>query len=72
MEHIVTLTVAVTAFAPWLEPTEAELDAIEAEAALLAAEVEEERGGSWACRGAGGASAWSRVFSSLPPPPPGR
>ncbi|WP_242538165.1 DUF6284 family protein, partial [Streptomyces albidoflavus] len=41
MEHIVTLTVAVTAFAPWLEPTDAELAAIEAEAPLLAAEVEE-------------------------------
>ncbi|MFD6866307.1 DUF6284 family protein [Streptomyces diastaticus] len=41
MEHIVTLAAAVTAFAPWLEPTDAELDAIEAEAPLLAAEVEE-------------------------------
>ncbi|MFF9544624.1 DUF6284 family protein [Streptomyces albidoflavus] len=41
MEHIVTLADAVTAFAPWLEPTDAELAAIEAEAPLLAAEVEE-------------------------------
>lgn len=41
MEHIVTLEAAVTAFAPWMEPTDAELAAIEAEASLLAAEVEE-------------------------------
>ncbi|MEU2888390.1 DUF6284 family protein, partial [Streptomyces albidoflavus] len=41
MEHIVTLAAAVTAFAPWLEPTDAELAAIEAEAPLIAAEVEE-------------------------------
>ncbi|MEW2110291.1 DUF6284 family protein [Streptomyces albidoflavus] len=41
MEHIVTLAAAVTAFEPWMEPTDAELAAIEAEAPLLAAEVEE-------------------------------
>ncbi|WP_033948562.1 DUF6284 family protein [Streptomyces sp. CNQ431] len=41
MEHIVTLETAVTAFEPWMEPTDAELAAIEAEAPLLAAEVEE-------------------------------
>ncbi|MFF8922422.1 DUF6284 family protein [Streptomyces albidoflavus] len=41
MEHIVTLADAVTAFEPWMEPTDAELAAIEAEAPLLAAEVEE-------------------------------
>ncbi|WP_327301985.1 DUF6284 family protein [Streptomyces albidoflavus] len=41
MEHIVTLADAVTAFELWMEPTDAELAAIEAEAPLLAAEVEE-------------------------------
>ncbi|MER7656497.1 DUF6284 family protein [Streptomyces albidoflavus] len=41
MEHIVTLADAVTAFEPWMEPTDAELAAIEAEAPLLTAEVEE-------------------------------
>ncbi|MGW5394481.1 DUF6284 family protein [Streptomyces koyangensis] len=41
MEHIVTLADAVTAFESWMEPTDAELAAIEAEAPLLAAEVEE-------------------------------
>ncbi|MGG7614396.1 DUF6284 family protein, partial [Streptomyces sp. ZG43] len=35
MEHIVTLAAAVTAFEPWMEPTDAELAAIEAEAPLL-------------------------------------
>ncbi|WP_223123056.1 DUF6284 family protein, partial [Streptomyces fungicidicus] len=30
MEHIVTLADAVTAFEPWMEPTDAELAAIEA------------------------------------------
>lgn len=41
MGHIVTVEAIVTAFAPWLEPTDAELAAIEAEAPLIAAEVEE-------------------------------
>ncbi|MFP3117358.1 DUF6284 family protein [Streptomyces sp. Iso 434] len=41
MKHIVTLADAVTAFESWMEPTDAELAAIEAEAPLLAAEVEE-------------------------------
>ncbi|WPR52697.1 DUF6284 family protein [Streptomyces sp. S399] len=41
MKHIVTLADAVTAFEPWMEPTDAELAAIEAEAPLIAAEVEE-------------------------------
>ncbi|MFF7305568.1 DUF6284 family protein [Streptomyces albidoflavus] len=41
MEHIVTLADAVTAFEPWMEPTDAELAAIETEAPLLTAEVEE-------------------------------
>ena len=40
MEHIVTVQEAVTAFAPWLEPTNAELDAIEAETPVIDAEVE--------------------------------
>ncbi|MEU0780569.1 DUF6284 family protein [Streptomyces sp. NPDC006173] len=40
MEHIVTVQDAVTAFAPYLEPTDAELDAIEAEAPLIDAELE--------------------------------
>ncbi|MFF9802629.1 DUF6284 family protein, partial [Streptomyces rochei] len=31
MNHIVTVQEAVTAFAPWMEPTDAELDAIELE-----------------------------------------
>ncbi|QDN99837.1 hypothetical protein FNV65_29775 [Streptomyces sp. S1A1-8] len=40
MNHIVTVQDAVTAFAPWLEPTDAELDAIEREIPLIRAEVE--------------------------------
>ncbi|MFF4145612.1 DUF6284 family protein [Streptomyces sp. NPDC001698] len=41
MDHIVTVQEVVTAFAGWLEPTEAELDAIERELPLIAAEMEE-------------------------------
>ncbi|MFG3364694.1 DUF6284 family protein [Streptomyces sp. NPDC048156] len=40
MKHIVTVQDAVTAFAPDLEPTDAELDAIEREAPLIDAELE--------------------------------
>ncbi|MGW7521217.1 DUF6284 family protein [Streptomyces sp. NPDC054796] len=40
MNHIVTVQEAVTAFAPWMEPTAAELDAIEAEWPVIDAEVE--------------------------------
>ncbi|MEV8419982.1 DUF6284 family protein [Streptomyces niveus] len=40
MNHIVTVQDAVTAFAPWLEPTDAELNAIELEMPLIAAEVD--------------------------------
>ncbi|WP_405409751.1 DUF6284 family protein [Streptomyces decoyicus] len=40
MSHIVTVQEAVTAFAPWLEPTDAELDAIDAEIPAITAEVE--------------------------------
>ncbi|MGE6837128.1 DUF6284 family protein [Streptomyces niveus] len=40
MNHIVTVQDAVTAFAPWLEPMDAELDAIELEMPLVAAEVD--------------------------------
>ncbi|MFD8047671.1 DUF6284 family protein [Streptomyces chartreusis] len=40
MEHIVTVQEAVTAFAPFMEPTDAELDAIEREAPLIDAELE--------------------------------
>ncbi|MGW0600632.1 DUF6284 family protein [Streptomyces sp. NPDC002776] len=40
MEHIVTVQDAVTAFASWMEPTDAELDAIEREAPLIDAELE--------------------------------
>lgn len=40
MEHIVTVQEAVTAFAPWREPTPGELDAIEDEAPVITAEVE--------------------------------
>ncbi|MEU1454088.1 DUF6284 family protein [Streptomyces avermitilis] len=40
MEHIVTVQKAVTAFADWNEPTDAELDAIELESPLILAEVE--------------------------------
>ncbi|MDX3243595.1 DUF6284 family protein [Streptomyces sp. ME18-1-4] len=40
MKHIVTVQDAVTAFADWMEPTGAELDAIEAEMPLVLADVE--------------------------------
>ncbi|MFH8219843.1 DUF6284 family protein [Streptomyces sp. NPDC018057] len=40
MEHIVTVQDAVTAFAPWMEPTDAELDAIEREMPVVLADVE--------------------------------
>ncbi|MFJ3989920.1 DUF6284 family protein [Streptomyces sp. NPDC090032] len=40
MKHIVTVQDVVTAFAPDLEPTAAELDAIEREAPLIDAELE--------------------------------
>ncbi|MGP3977232.1 DUF6284 family protein [Streptomyces sp. 8N114] len=40
MDHIVTVQEAVTAFAPWREPTRAELDAIRLETPLIDAEVE--------------------------------
>ncbi|WP_371670898.1 DUF6284 family protein [Streptomyces sp. NBC_00289] len=40
MKHIVTVQEAVTAFAEWLEPTDAELDAIDSEMPLITAEVE--------------------------------
>ncbi|MFB6678050.1 DUF6284 family protein [Streptomyces sp. NPDC056390] len=40
MKHIVTVQDAVTAFAPFMEPTDAELDAIEHEAPLIDAELE--------------------------------
>ncbi|MEV7325051.1 DUF6284 family protein [Streptomyces sp. NPDC093970] len=40
MDHIVTLQDAVTAFAPWMEPTEAELDAIEQEIPVILADVD--------------------------------
>ncbi|MEV4974879.1 DUF6284 family protein [Streptomyces scopuliridis] len=40
MEHIVTVQDAVTAFEPWLEPTAAELDAIELEMPLILADVD--------------------------------
>ncbi|MFD8301898.1 DUF6284 family protein [Streptomyces sp. NPDC059690] len=40
MKHIVTVQDAVTAFEPWMEPTDAELEAIEAEAPLIDAELE--------------------------------
>ncbi|TLS45977.1 hypothetical protein FE633_12580 [Streptomyces montanus] len=40
MDHIVTVQDAVTAFADWMEPTDAELDAIEAEMPLILADVE--------------------------------
>ncbi|MFD9317998.1 DUF6284 family protein [Streptomyces sp. NPDC060053] len=39
MNHIVTVQEAVTAFADWIEPTNAELDAIELESPLILAEV---------------------------------
>lgn len=40
MEHIVTVQAVVTAFAPDMEPTDAELDAIEREMPLIRAEME--------------------------------
>ncbi|MFE6801537.1 DUF6284 family protein [Streptomyces sp. NPDC057681] len=40
MKHIVTVQDAVTAFSPFMEPTDAELDAIEQEAPLIDAELE--------------------------------
>ncbi|MCX4765312.1 DUF6284 family protein [Streptomyces sp. NBC_01275] len=40
MDHIVTVQEAVTAFADWMEPTDAELDAIEAEMPLIVADIE--------------------------------
>ncbi|MGI5469466.1 DUF6284 family protein [Streptomyces sp. CA-132043] len=40
MRHIVTLCEAVTAFEPWMEPTDAELDAIEQEMPAIEADVE--------------------------------
>jgi hypothetical protein len=40
MKHIVTVQEAVTAFAEWLEPTNAELDAIDAEMPVILADVD--------------------------------
>ncbi|MFF4311700.1 DUF6284 family protein [Streptomyces sp. NPDC001507] len=40
MEHIVTVQDAVTAFADWIEPTDAELDAIEREMPVVLADVD--------------------------------
>ncbi|MFF7161633.1 DUF6284 family protein [Streptomyces sp. NPDC008086] len=40
MEHIVTVQDAVTAFADFIEPTDAELDAIEQELPVILAEVD--------------------------------
>ncbi|MEU9439650.1 DUF6284 family protein [Streptomyces sp. NPDC048304] len=40
MEHIVTVQDAVTAFADWIEPTDAELDAIEQEMPAILADVD--------------------------------
>ncbi|MFJ1669325.1 DUF6284 family protein [Streptomyces bottropensis] len=40
MDHIVTVQDAVTAFADWIEPTTAELDAIEQEMPAILAEVD--------------------------------
>ncbi|MER6107697.1 DUF6284 family protein [Streptomyces hirsutus] len=40
MEHIVTVQEAVTAFAPWMEPADAELNAIEQEMPLILADVD--------------------------------
>ncbi|MFF3487763.1 DUF6284 family protein [Streptomyces sp. NPDC002701] len=40
MDHIVTLQDAVTAFAPWMEPTDAELEAIEQEMPVILADVD--------------------------------
>jgi hypothetical protein len=41
MSHIVTVQEAVTAFADWKEPTDAELDAIELEMPAILADVDE-------------------------------
>ncbi|MFF2099222.1 DUF6284 family protein [Streptomyces sp. NPDC058202] len=40
MKDIVTVQEAVTAFAPWMEPTDAELDAIETEMPVILADIE--------------------------------
>lgn len=40
MNHIVTVQDAVTAFAPYMEPTDAELDAIEQEMPVVLADVD--------------------------------
>ncbi|MER5403570.1 DUF6284 family protein [Streptomyces sp. NPDC002769] len=40
MEHIVTVQDAVTAFADFMEPTDAELDAIDLEMPLILADVD--------------------------------
>ncbi|MFJ5032088.1 DUF6284 family protein [Streptomyces sp. NPDC088560] len=40
MSNIVTVQDAVTAFEPWMEPTSAELDAIEQEMPLILADVD--------------------------------
>ncbi|MFJ5150682.1 DUF6284 family protein [Streptomyces sp. NPDC088353] len=40
MNHIVTVQDAVTAFEPFMEPTDAELDAIEREMPVILADVE--------------------------------
>ncbi|MFJ3231265.1 DUF6284 family protein [Streptomyces sp. NPDC086787] len=40
MSHIVTVRDAVTAFADWIEPTDAELDAIEQEMPVIMADVD--------------------------------
>ncbi|MFF3362699.1 DUF6284 family protein [Streptomyces misionensis] len=40
MSHIVTVQDAVTAFADWIEPTSAELDAIEEEMPLILADID--------------------------------
>ncbi|MER5257733.1 DUF6284 family protein [Streptomyces sp. NPDC002855] len=40
MNHIVTVQDAVTAFEPWMEPTAAELDAIEQEMPVILADVD--------------------------------
>ncbi|WP_240139637.1 DUF6284 family protein [Streptomyces sp. MUM 178J] len=40
MNHIVTVQDAVTAFEPWMEPTNAELDAIEREMPVILTDVD--------------------------------
>ncbi|MFJ8717976.1 DUF6284 family protein [Streptomyces violaceus] len=40
MSHIVTVQKAVTAFADWIEPTDAELDAIEQEMPVIEADID--------------------------------